>query len=349
MSWTRLRTIGGWASLTTVAPGEFEAIDTRIASTIDVVGGGSYAPSAPVTIGGSGVRLTSLFYSDGGAQFSQAAAFYLPGLTIDDTGTYAGGDSDVKFSCTLPAWFTGAVDINAALTGVGATFVSYTASHKGVAIGSTTTTIGTNVATVTSALPVTITADLTAQNVTGTNASFSGTLTAVGTTTLGDIASPGGTANLGTVTLHARENAMDGIDVTGGDVNILAGALIAHQRIQTVGEARITPRLVYLTDGDQTVDIVAGSLFTMKGTSTGDHSVKVNTTGAVVGDVIEFQNYSTAHVIALQDFAGSQFGSVPAGSASGYGGGFLAKPGTATVQYVDDGVTAGPRWQWVGA
>lgn len=57
MSFLRIRTPGFWTFNSVVAPSEFEAFDNRY-TAIDGTGGGTYAPSALITIGGSGLTVS---------------------------------------------------------------------------------------------------------------------------------------------------------------------------------------------------------------------------------------------------------------------------------------------------
>lgn len=85
MSFTRARAAGFWTFNSVVAPAEFEHIDDYY-KAIDGSGGGAYAPTGVITIGGSGLNVT------GQCQLSniQAATFNCPivgteGATITQT------------------------------------------------------------------------------------------------------------------------------------------------------------------------------------------------------------------------------------------------------------------------
>jgi hypothetical protein len=70
---TRVRTFGGWAALTTLDDTEMEKFDSQGVAAINGDGGGSWAPSAEITITGtSGFRSFSL---KGGANISGNPAF----------------------------------------------------------------------------------------------------------------------------------------------------------------------------------------------------------------------------------------------------------------------------------
>ena len=67
---TRTRPALGWTNLSAVLPEEFEAFDDRQSKAIDGDGGGTYAPSAQLVIGGAGLKVTGAFRVESIATFT---------------------------------------------------------------------------------------------------------------------------------------------------------------------------------------------------------------------------------------------------------------------------------------
>jgi hypothetical protein len=137
MSFTRTRPPGFWTFNSVVAPSEFEHIDDY-SYAIDGLGGGTYAPTALITIGGSGLNVTgpmdatdvgtmdvyTTFSIRGGATMQMFGTQIVSGtlsiisgafITVGNGGTFtinAGATATVAAAITL----SGATTISGALT-----------------------------------------------------------------------------------------------------------------------------------------------------------------------------------------------------------------------------------------
>ncbi len=64
MSFSRVRSSGLWIPNSTVEPHEFEKIDRNLSRAVDGHDGGAYAPSAPIEVGGAGIRVLAPSHAD---------------------------------------------------------------------------------------------------------------------------------------------------------------------------------------------------------------------------------------------------------------------------------------------
>lgn len=95
--------------MSTVSPAEFEAIDDHLSKALDGDAGGSYAPSAPLIIGGSGIELTSAStFTDWTGNFVDTAALQATSSTLHD----AAFDGTVDFSTGVTSFHNGFEALN---------------------------------------------------------------------------------------------------------------------------------------------------------------------------------------------------------------------------------------------
>lgn len=117
MSFARVRTIGTWLTASVVLPAEWEAFDTNISRAIDGHAGGTYSPSAPIVIGGDGLRVTGDFTVESNASFTSALTvaglLTANGLAVIGDAL-VGNDFEVTANSTLAA-----TTINGALSTFG--------------------------------------------------------------------------------------------------------------------------------------------------------------------------------------------------------------------------------------
>lgn len=122
MTFSRQRAPGGWITGLPMTTGEAEAFDGNIAKAIDGDGGGTYAPSTQIIIGGLGFRVTGAFDVSGAANFTGTVECK-DGLSVTTAGTFscsrAGTFSNGltvgtagSFLCSRPASFGSTVALN---------------------------------------------------------------------------------------------------------------------------------------------------------------------------------------------------------------------------------------------
>ncbi len=94
---TRLRLPGFWIQGSVVDPEEFEALDAMRLLLINASGGSAHAPTLPIILGGSGLRMTGLLDVDGPLQQDAASAWELSGpITL-----MSGGSLSMNFGATM--------------------------------------------------------------------------------------------------------------------------------------------------------------------------------------------------------------------------------------------------------
>lgn len=124
MTFSRQRAPGAWISGVPMATGEAEAFDGNLAKAIDGDGGGTYAPSTQIIIGGSGFKVTGAFDVSGAAAFTGTVECKA-GLSVTTAGTFscsrAGTFSNGltvstagSFTCSRPATFSDGLAIDTA-------------------------------------------------------------------------------------------------------------------------------------------------------------------------------------------------------------------------------------------
>lgn len=122
MTFSRQRAPGAWISGVPMATGEAEAFDGNLAKAIDGDGGGTYAPSTQIIIGGSGFKVTGAFDVSGAAAFTGTVECKA-GLSVTTAGTFscsrAGTFSNGltvstagSFTCSRPATFSNTLALN---------------------------------------------------------------------------------------------------------------------------------------------------------------------------------------------------------------------------------------------
>ena len=79
---TRVRAPGFWISLSTLLPAEMESFDAQLYKAINGDGGGVWAPSAVIEIGGSGIKITGACQVTSLAQLQFGAAITGGNLTV---------------------------------------------------------------------------------------------------------------------------------------------------------------------------------------------------------------------------------------------------------------------------
>lgn len=108
MSFDRVRAPGAWLDNGVLLPEELDAFDTNLSNAIDGAGGGAYAPSAPIVIGGAGVQLdVPCTFDELAGGFVNTAALQATSSTLHDAAV------DGDFSAD-DATFTGDVSFTSA-------------------------------------------------------------------------------------------------------------------------------------------------------------------------------------------------------------------------------------------
>lgn len=353
MSWNRLRPNGGWAINTTVAPEEFEAIDSRLVSTIDAVGGGSYSPTQQIVIGGLGIQLTTQanFYS---AVIGNTFTWTRQGAIFDEDGTSI-GTNDTNFTVNIPAVFDNSLNVTGPVTGTSAAFQSITLPQNGAAFLTAGTSFGTNNGLIIVQLPITSTstiaatsASFNALSVTGgatnvANINASGNAAVTGNETVGGTLGVTGATTLGS-TLTVNNGSLVVSATTG--ISTLQHTLLLYDKLAFSSRGRVVPRVFFLsTSGNSTVSISDGQIFVMRQTSTAPRVITLKPDDAVVGDMVEFWNFDSANGQVVLDDHGDPVCQVPTGVAVGLGPPDI-RPGIARVAWIGDGLTTS-KWHWI--
>jgi hypothetical protein len=130
--------IAGWAFGELLLSGEIEHIDTEVQKALDGVGGGTYAPSSQLIIGGAGLRITTVLDITGAINITgnttignsdadtlsvvatptfEAPATFNDGIIITATGFDVTGNSRVRSDLRIDGDcdFDGAVDVAGAV------------------------------------------------------------------------------------------------------------------------------------------------------------------------------------------------------------------------------------------
>lgn len=114
MTFPRIRTPNGWTLGSVFMPGEMDQIDTNLSNAVDGAGGGTYAPSTVLTLGGSGVHCTAQLTAD------DLRATVTNGHTID---VLSGGAIQVEAGGNVNILDGGRIVLNADLGAGGSTLI----------------------------------------------------------------------------------------------------------------------------------------------------------------------------------------------------------------------------------
>lgn len=262
----RVRSPGTWLSLSTLLASEMESLDAQLYKAINGDGGGVWAPSAIIEIGGLGIRITGAFVVtsqaelEGGADItgnlSVSGGSNLHNTTVTGSCSVSGNiHSDADLSVADDASITG--DLTAATVAVGGGLFSGKAF-----------------------------------SVTG-NAHVSGTFISVGAFFASNNASVSGNLSVeGNTTLQA-DLSVD------GDTSLL-GAVSLTQPLTPSGSGRVRVKAVEGADADTTYTIANAECVVVLSTSiTANRIYSLSTTGAATGDRIVFVSRNGTFQISL--------------------------------------------------
>jgi len=151
MSFTRTRLPGFWTFGSTIAPAEFEHIDDY-AYAVDGLNGGTYNPSALLTIGGSGLTVAGPFNTNTAGTIQVGTSFtiklgatmQLVGNTVVNSAAIVGFASGSFLTVSSGGTLTG--NAGSIVTLAGTNTLSGTTTVTGaLSLNNTTTIIGSNV------------------------------------------------------------------------------------------------------------------------------------------------------------------------------------------------------------
>lgn len=247
---------GGWAFGEILTSAQMDALDADHAAAIDGVGGGTYAPSNPIVVGGDGLSVTGPFACSGPATFTSTVTL---GNAESDTITVNGllvinNDLVIDNDVQLGSGGADAISVD----GV-ATFSNEATFEDGIDVtGGGATIVGNTEVTGTFEVSsdVTVGDDLTVQDDATVHGNFycSGNVTSEDDTTLGSNASK-------TLTVNAQ--------------------LIT--RLQFSGNGRVGIRALELDDANQTVTVAEANTLLVPAGLGGTRIYKLSNTGAVEG------------------------------------------------------------------
>lgn len=268
----------GWGYNEIFTSAQCTLMDQNIEKALDGAAGGTYAPSAAIIIGGSGLHVTGAFV---GAACTLASV---------DIGSGAIVANSTSVAVTVDTTFSfGDVSFETGLTCPTGNIV-VTAGNITVTAGDLTVTAG-DVAITAGGLSV------------GGNAIVLGTFNAVGATTLGDTAAtsfttPGsGVVATGT-TLNTSASC---VSTFAGLVNLSGGAALTSV-LAPSGTGRIKKRVHVVTDAaSNTFGINDGDIIVIPSTAAA-RSWTLTSTGAQEDDVIRLTAYAaTAFDVTILD------------------------------------------------
>lgn len=262
----RVRSPGTWLSLSTLLPAEMESFDAQLYSSINGDGGGVWAPSAIIEIGGLGIKITgacvvtSLAELEGGADItgnlSVSGSSNLHNTTVTGSCSVSGNiHTDADLSVADDASITG--DLTAGTLAVGgALFSGKTFSVTGNAhVSGTFISVGAFFASA--------------------NASVSGDLSVEGNATL-----------QGTLSVDGTVSFLDAVSLA--------------QPLTPSGSGRVRVKAVEGADADTTYTIAdAECVVVLSGSITANRIYTLGTTGAATGDRITFVSRNSANQISV--------------------------------------------------
>ncbi len=246
---------GGFAFGERLPSAAMNALDADHANAIDGVAGGTYTPSAPIIIGGSGLQIGTLSVT-GNSTIGNATG---DTLTVEATATING-----------PWTFASG---SAPIFNDGPTFNNTATFNAGVILGSA------------AADAITVNGTLTVNN-DATIGSSSGDVLTINASTVfngpisfeDDLVVTGAVELQNDVTLGT--NASDLIDVLG---RFRLGRVMEFQNAGT-GIGRVPFRAMTLPDSDDTLSVGDGNIFRIPNNVTGNRTYTLSGTDAVDGD-----------------------------------------------------------------
>lgn len=257
MSFARIRAPGMWLDTSVVEDTEFEQFDLNISRAVDGFAGGTYAPSAAIILGGSGLQMTGAFVANGAFTVNSNALF----------------TENVTVSETLAV--NSFIDLNGGLD------VSGDASfHGNVALGDTG---GDN---------ITVNGQLACL----ASVTVSGTLSVNGAVTLGDAAGDN-IIVAGTLFANAPAffNADVTLGTDAGDILTVNSSVAFNSAVELrdpttlIGNGHIVYRVVAGADANTTYGINDADVIHASGLGA-DRVYTLSTTGATTGARITFVN-----------------------------------------------------------
>lgn len=228
---TRIRTAGNWTTNSTVLQAEFEALDQAQFEAINGDDGGTWAPSAAIIIGGSGLQVTGDFASSGAFEHSGAGTASFQGALVEILS------ADFQIGC--PATFGDAAVFDGTVT-CNTTFTANANVNLGNGAGDLVTVAGT--LDVNTALNVDGTSAFQAAVIfnTGSDPTFVAPTVFTGAMDINgdvDISNPVTLSGDG----HIRERIVNGSDanttynVSTVDRVVMTGSVLSANRVWTAG------------------------------------------------------------------------------------------------------------------
>lgn len=233
------------------------AIDADHAAAIDGVGGGTYAPTNPIVIGGDGMSVTGDFAATHDCAIGTTDA---DTLTVNSTVDFQG-----------PVTFADTLTVNDFVAGTGAQF------NGTVALGNA------------AGDAISVTGTLTINNNCTIGSSASDTLTINASTVFNEVSFTGDVEFTGTASFEGDVNLGTG---SGDDIDV-SGILNLHFPVAFSGQGRVTFRYALLTDADATLTVSAGNVFRVPTSNTAPRTYTLGTTNAEDGDFMIFYKGAT--------------------------------------------------------
>ncbi len=260
----RIRDPGFWVALGNLLASEMELFDAHLAGAINGDGGGVWAPSSLIEIGGLGLKITGPFVVTSQAQLQDGAVVSGGNLSVSLDATVQG---DLLVQSTLEVEGTSEFHDDVLISGGGDLSVSGDANVQG-ALGVT------GAATLASA---SVTDDLTV----GDDATVGGDLAVTGTSSF-----TGGVQFAGPATFTDPVNLNDTVALT--------------QPLTPSGAGRVRAKVVQGADADTVYTIADAEVVLIPGgVLTADRVYTLSATGAATGDRIVFATRDTSRTVTV--------------------------------------------------
>ena len=254
---------GGWVLNEVLDHALMNDLDTNMSKALNGDEGGTWAPSAEIVIGGSGLRLTTLLRAFGG-------------LSVQ------GGDLAVSQDAAIQG--TLAVDGESTLTG------DVTCDHDLFVIGSLEVSEELDVASaarVHASLRVYMTSQF------DDDITVSGKMTSTTAQVVGNL-------EVGSITCTSTASFTLGITASGGIA--VNGDSTVTKKMVCGGQGRVVQRTVTGANADTSYSINDGDrVFVPPSTLTADRTYTLTHTGAVAGDIFEIMSRDAGSKISVAD------------------------------------------------
>lgn len=271
-----IRPGGVWNAGVVVTHGEFQALDAAQVDSISA-SGGTYAPVAPIIVGGSGMQVL----------FS--------------------GNSHIPAGTQITVDLDGGIFFNGTLQAAGGTYFDNAVSYLG---DSVTTVAGPGSFTFLTGSTLTMNVGSTATvngafvTITGSVSTFGGSAAFNGTASFNGIASFTSNADfIGPVSIHGGgASLVVSAPTTLSGANTISGATTLSAKMTCSSAGRVVKRLVQISTGTDITAHGPSTADTILVTAlSADVTLTINDAGAVDGDEIRIKNLSSSHLLTIDD------------------------------------------------